>query len=79
MRQAPQLLSFVAALALAGCATTTAPPQQTVMVDSFCTSPASQKRIWNPETDTIEHVRDAVTWNSYVDRRCGVPGKKVAS
>ena len=61
------------ALAASGCATTA--PQPTV-VDTFCLSPASKKRIWNPETDSVETMREAVTFNRYVDKRCGIPGKK---
>jgi uncharacterized protein YceK len=60
------------ALLVSGCATTAT---QTVVVDTFCGSPASKKRVWNPETDTIEHIREAITFNTYVDRRCGSPGK----
>ena len=59
------------ALMLAACATTT----ETVVVDSFCLSPASQKKIWNPDTDSVESMSQAVTHNRYVDLRCGVPGK----
>jgi hypothetical protein len=54
-----------------GCATTA----QRV-TDSFCLSPASKKRSWNPEVDSVERMREAVTWNHYVDRRCGIPGQR---
>jgi hypothetical protein len=64
---------LVAALALAGCATT---PPSVQVVDTFCASPASRKKAWNPETDSIESIREAVTFNRYVDRRCGIPGAK---
>ena len=63
----------IIALLLAGCATTAEPVQ---VVDTFCLSPASKKRTWNPETDSVEHMREAVTWNRYVDRRCGIPDQK---
>jgi hypothetical protein len=58
-------------LLLAGCATTA----QTVVTDTFCTSPASRKRIWNPDTDTVATMREAVIFNRYIDLRCGYPGK----
>jgi hypothetical protein len=60
-------------IALAGCATT---PPAPAVVDTFCLSPASKKRTWNPETDSVETMRAAVTFNRYVDRRCGIPGQK---
>jgi uncharacterized lipoprotein YmbA len=68
-----RLFLGAAALLLAGCATTPPPP---TLVDTFCLSPASKKRTWNPETDSVEHMRAAVTFNRYIDRRCGFPGKK---
>lgn len=60
---------FLALLALlvSGCVTTAPEP---VVVDSFCLSPASKKRTWNPEADSVETMREAVTFNRYVDRRC---------
>ena len=61
----------LSAIMLAGCATT-----QTVVTDTFCTSPASKKRTWNPETDSVASMREAVTFNAYIDKRCGVPGRK---
>jgi hypothetical protein len=60
-------------LLLSACATTGTPA---VAVDTFCISPASKKRTWNPETDSVESMREAVTFNRYVDTRCGYPGKK---
>ena len=59
------------ALLVAGCATT-----QTAVTDTFCLSPASKKRTWNPETDSVEAMRDAVVHNAYVDRRCSASAKK---
>jgi hypothetical protein len=64
-------LFVLAALALAGCATTPTPQ----LVDTFCASPASKKRVWNPETDSVASMREATVFNTYVDRRCGVPGR----
>ena len=60
-------------LTISGCATTSSPP---AVVDTYCLSPASKKKIWNPETDSVESMREAVTINRYTDLRCGVPGKK---
>jgi hypothetical protein len=57
-------------LLLAGCATTASPP---MVVDTFCASPASKKRVWNPDTDTVEHMRESVVFNRYIDMRCGRP------
>jgi PBP1b-binding outer membrane lipoprotein LpoB len=54
---------------LAGCATT-APEPPVVVTDTFCVSPASKKRVWNPETDSVQSMREAVTHNRFVDLRC---------
>jgi hypothetical protein len=72
MRTKAVVLCAYLGLILAGCATATAPA---AVVDTFCGSPASRKRSWNPETDSVETMRAAVTFNRYVDKRCGVPGK----
>jgi hypothetical protein len=32
--------------------------------------------VWNPETDTIETMRDAVTHNTYIQRRCHPQGSR---
>ena len=69
MKRVPMACIFAL---LAGCATTAT---ETVVVDSFCLSPASAKRTWNPDTDTVETMRAAVVHNRFVDMRCGVPGK----
>jgi hypothetical protein len=66
-------LALSVLLLLSACATT---EPSAVVVDTFCISPASKKRVWNPETDTVETMREAVTHNRYIDLRCGVPGKK---
>ena len=70
MRRSLALLALLAA----GCAKE--PPPQSV-VDTFCLSPASKKRTWNPETDSVDTMRDAVVHNAYVDRRCSSSAKKV--
>jgi hypothetical protein len=57
-------------LSLAGCATPATEREAAVVIDTFCSSPASRKRVWNPETDSIASMRDAVTHNRYVDLRC---------
>lgn len=67
-----RILIVLGALVVSGCA---ASSSQTV-TDTYCLSPASKKRIWNPETDSVESMREAVTINRYTDLRCGVPGKK---
>ena len=57
---------------LAGCATSAATAP--VAIDTFCFS--AKKRTWDPDTDSVETMREAVVWNKTVDRRCGMSGKK---
>ena len=54
------------ALLVAGCAKE---PPVTTVVDAFCLT--SKKRTWDPDTDSVETMREAVVWNRYVDKRCG--------
>lgn len=63
-------LVVTACFLLAGCAMT----QATQVVDTFCLT--ATKRTWDPETDSVTTMREAVVWNRLVDRRCGYPGKK---
>ena len=53
------------ALALAGCATTDTTP---VVTDTFCLT--ARKRSWDPDVDSIQTMREAVTHNRFIDRRC---------
>jgi hypothetical protein len=61
---------LMVALLLAGCATA---PLQDVVTDTFCLT--AKKRSWDPDTDSVATMREAVVWNRQVDLRCGVPGK----
>ena len=56
-------------LALSGCATTATPP---VLTDTFCLT--AKKRTWDPDTDSVQTMREAVVWNKLVDKRCPPPG-----
>jgi hypothetical protein len=65
-----------AALALAACAATEAPPKAPVapiVVDSFCQT--AKKRPWSVR-DTPETIKEALAWNRAIDKRCPPPGKK---
>ena len=61
----------IAAVSLAGCAKEV--PAE--VVDTFCIT--AKKRTWDPDTDSVQTMREAVVYNRMVDRRCGYPGKKV--
>ena len=67
MRLSPWIICGCA-MWVAGCATSAQPVS---VVDTFCTSPAARKRAWNPDTDTVEHMRESVIFNRYIDMRCG--------
>lgn len=60
------------ALLVAGCAKEV--PAQ--VVDTFCLT--AKKRTWDPDVDSVQTMREAVVFNRYVDRRCGIPGQKTA-
>jgi hypothetical protein len=66
-----KIIAITLTLLLSGCAT-----GKTVVVDSFCLSPASKKRTWSVDKDRPEAIREARVWNTYVDRRCGIPGQR---
>ena len=50
---------------LSGCATTGGK-----VVDTFCLS--AKKRTWDPDTDSVQTMREAVVYNGVIDRRCSI-------
>jgi outer membrane lipoprotein SlyB len=62
-------LISLAALALAGCATTQTATQP---VDTFC---LTAKKIRWSTADTSETIRQAEVINRTIDARCGIAGK----
>jgi hypothetical protein len=65
----------LAALVLAGCATTQPVQEPVAAVDTFCLS--SRKIRWST-ADTAETIRQAEVHNRTIDLRCGVPRKSAS-
>lgn len=61
--------TIILALLLAGCETTPA-PEPMAPVDTFCLT--AKKRTWDPDTDSVPTMREAVVWNRLVDLKCPV-------